>query len=174
MSDRIAVMSSGRVEQVGPPNEVYEEPATAYVADFLGVSNLMSAKGEGAVGVRSKIRLGDFSLEAGKGDVDASGEVKIVIRPERVVLEGQGGTGENRIPGMVERVVYVGSVMQVIVNLAPGGRIQAWVQNQGDGVPYEQGTPVTVHLPVDALRVLADTGAAAPQADEASAQAAVS
>jgi hypothetical protein len=68
----------------------------------------------------------------------------------------------------------VGSVMQVILNLAPGGRIQAWVQNQGEGIPYDQGTPVTVHFPVDALRVLADTGAVAPRADEASAQAAVS
>jgi spermidine/putrescine transport system ATP-binding protein len=174
MSDRIAVMSSGRVEQIGPPNEVYEEPATAYVADFLGVSNLMSARGEGAAGVRSKIRLGEFSLEAGKGEADATGDVKIVIRPERVELEEHGSTGQNRIPAMVERVVYVGSVMQVFLNLAPGGRIQAWVQNRGDGVPYDQGTPVTVHLPVDALRVLADTGAVAPQADEASAQAVVS
>jgi spermidine/putrescine transport system ATP-binding protein len=174
MSDRIAVMSSGRVEQIGPPNEVYEEPATAYVADFLGVSNLMSAKADGAVGSRCRIRLGEFSLEAGKGEADATGDVKIVIRPERVALEDHGSTGENRIPAMVERVVYVGSVMQVILNLAPGGRIQAWVQNQGEGIPYEQGTPVTVHFPVDALRVLADTGAVAPRADEASAQAAVS
>src|SRR3989442_777132 len=47
MSDRIAVMSQGRVEQVGPPKEIYEEPATAYVADFLGVSNLMDAAAEG-------------------------------------------------------------------------------------------------------------------------------
>jgi spermidine/putrescine transport system ATP-binding protein len=174
MSDRIAVMSSGRVEQVGPPNEVYEEPATAYVADFLGISNLMSARAEGAVGDRCKIRLGEFTLEAGKGEADATGDVKIVIRPERVALEEHGSTGVNRIPAMVERVVYVGSVMQVILNLAPGGRIQAWVQNQGEGIPYEQGTPVTVHFPVDALRVLADTGAVAPQADEASAQATVS
>ena len=48
MSDRIAVMSQGRVEQVGPPKEIYEAPATAYVADFLGVSNLMDAQAQGA------------------------------------------------------------------------------------------------------------------------------
>jgi hypothetical protein len=60
---------------------------------------------------------------------------------------------------MVERVVYVGSIMQVIVHLAPGQSLQAWVQNQGDGLPYGQGHPVSVHLPVDALRVLMDTGA---------------
>ena len=90
------------------------------------------------------------------------GDCKIVIRPERVQLEETGRTGENRVPGMVERVVYVGSIMQVIVHLAPGQTLQAWVQNQGEGLPYGQGHPVSVHLPVDALRVLVDTSMPAP------------
>jgi spermidine/putrescine transport system ATP-binding protein len=157
MSDRLAVMSDGRIEQVGTPNEVYEEPQTTYVADFLGVSNLMDARAEGPDGNgRCKVRLGDFQLLAGQGESDARGEAKIVIRPERVGLEQQGTSGENRVPGMVERVVYVGSILQVIVHLAPGRTLQAWIQNQGEGLPYEQGTPVTVHLPPDALRVLID------------------
>lgn len=83
---------------------------------------------------------------------------KIGIRPERVRLEDAGTTGENRVPGMVERVVYVGSIMQVIVHLAPGQTLQAWVQNQGEGSPpYQQGSAVTVHMPTDALRVLQDS-----------------
>src|SRR5439155_13375097 len=118
MSDRLAVMSNGRVEQVGTPSEVYEEPRTTYVADFLGVSNLMDALAEGPDGSgMCRVRLGEFSLLAGKGESDARGQARIVIRPERVQLEEQGATGENRIPGMVERVVYVGSTMQVIVHL---------------------------------------------------------
>ena len=163
MSDRLAVMSNGRVEQIGTPSDVYEEPTTAYVADFLGVSNLMDATCDGpdAVG-RGKVRLGEFELAAGHGDTDARGDVKIVIRPERVQLEETGTTGENLVPGMVERVVYVGSIMQVIVHLAPGQTLQAWVQNQGEGLPYGQGHPVSVHLPADALRVLADTSVPAP------------
>jgi spermidine/putrescine transport system ATP-binding protein len=157
MSDRLAVMSDGRIEQVGTPNEVYEEPLTTYVADFLGVSNLMDARAEGPDGNgRCKVRLGDFQLMAGQGESDARGEARIVIRPERVGLEAQGATGENRVPGMVERVVYVGSILQVIVHLAPGQTLQAWIQNQGEGLPYEQGTPVSVYLPVEALRVLID------------------
>ncbi len=160
MSDRIAVMSNGRVEQVGPPSEVYEEPNTVYVADFLGVSNLMEARADGASDEgRCRVRLGDFALAAAQGEADARGDVKVVIRPERVRLEDQGTTGENRVPGMVERVVYVGSIMQVIVHLAPGQTLQAWVQNQGEGFPFRQGTPVSVHLPAEALRVLVDTGA---------------
>jgi spermidine/putrescine transport system ATP-binding protein len=163
MSDRLAVMSNGRVEQIGSPSDVYEEPTTAYVADFLGVSNLMDATAGGAeAGGRGKVKLGEFELIAGHGDTDARGDVKIVIRPERVLLEETGATGENRIPGMVERVVYVGSIMQVIVHLAPGQTLQAWVQNQGEGLPYAQGHPVSVHLPVDALRILVDTSVPHP------------
>jgi spermidine/putrescine transport system ATP-binding protein len=162
MSDRLAVMSNGRVEQIGTPSEVYEEPSTAYVADFLGVSNLMDADVEGAdIDGRCRVQLGDFELVAARGDTDARGDVKVVIRPERIRLEESGTTGENRIPGMVERVVYVGSTMQVIVHLASGPTLQAWVQNQGDGVPYAQGHPITVHLPADALRVLVDSSGTA-------------
>jgi hypothetical protein len=58
---------------------------------------------------------------------------------------------------MVERVVYVGSTMQVIVHLADGHTLQAWVQNEGEGLPYQQGAAVSVHLPPDALRVLQDS-----------------
>ncbi|HEU4528561.1 MAG TPA: ABC transporter ATP-binding protein [Actinomycetota bacterium] len=158
MSDRLAVMSNGRVEQVGTPSEVYEEPATAYVADFLGVSNLMDAAAAGRTeDGRGKVRIGDFELVAAKGDTDATGSVKVTIRPERVRLEDHGATGENRVPGMIERVVYVGSTLQIIVHLPPGQTLQAWMPNEGSGVPFEQGTPITVHLPADALRMLMET-----------------
>jgi len=155
MSDRIAVMSEGRIEQVGTPREVYEEPATAYVADFLGVSNLMDGWGQGSAGDgRCRVKLGDFEVLAGQGEEDARGEVKLVIRPERVELEAQGASGENRVPAMVERSVYVGSILQLILRLAHGEAIQVWIQNRGGGEDYPQGTSLTAHLPVQALRVL--------------------
>jgi len=81
-----------------------------------------------------------------------------VIRPERVRVDRSDTRGENVVPGMVERVVYVGSTMQVYVHLAPGQSIQAWIPNQGDGLPFAQGDAVSVGLPADALRVLVDTG----------------
>ncbi len=83
-----------------------------------------------------------------------------MIRPERVHLETQDSTGQNRVPGMVERLVYLGNSVQVIVHLAVGTTIQALVQNVGTEIPWKQGTPVQAHLPADALRVLEDTGAA--------------
>jgi spermidine/putrescine transport system ATP-binding protein len=159
MSDRLAVMSNGRVEQVGTPADVYEEPGTTYVADFLGVSNLMDGRCEGADTTgRARLRLGDVEVLAGKGDVDLRGDVKATIRPERIRLEEQGATGENRVPGMVDRVVYVGSTLHVFVHLASGATLQAWVHNEGGAFPFGQGSAVTVHLPVDALRVLGDAG----------------
>jgi spermidine/putrescine transport system ATP-binding protein len=154
MSDRLAVMSNGHIEQIGPPQEVYEEPSTAYVADFLGVSNLMDAISYGAGADGCKVKLGEFDLVAGEGEPDAHGEVRLSIRPERVNLGEAGTSGENRIPGMVERIVYVGSTMQVIVNIAPGDKLQALVPNEGEILPFQQGTAVSVHLPREALRVL--------------------
>jgi hypothetical protein len=84
----------------------------------------------------------------------------MVIRPERVRLEAHGSTGENRVPGMVERVVYLGNAKAIIVGLAPGQRIQALVQNTGDEPAYRQGDPVMAYMPAEALRVLTDTGTA--------------
>jgi spermidine/putrescine transport system ATP-binding protein len=155
MSDRLAVMNGGHIEQVGAPQDVYEDPETLYVADFLGVSNLMQATIVSAGTSACHVALDGYELETRGTDRDATGEAKIVIRPERIELEEHGSpSGPNRIPGMVERVVYVGSAIQVIVRAATGEALQALVQNTGGGIPYEQGTPVQLHLPVDALRVL--------------------
>ena len=154
MSDRIAVMSAGHVEQVGPPKTVYEEPATAYVADFLGVSNLMNARAHGPSSGTCRVTMGDFEFAAAKGAIETSGDVKVTIRPERVRVDDHGTAGENRIPGMIERTVYLGSATQLIVNLAHGDTLQALVQNQGDALSFQQGSPVSVGLPADALRVL--------------------
>ena len=155
MSDRLAVMNGGHIEQVGAPQDVYEDPETLYVADFLGVSNLMQATVVSAGTGACRVALDGYELETRGTDRDVTGEAKIVIRPERIELEEHGSpSGPNRIPAMVERVVYVGSAIQVIVRGATGESLQALVQNTGGGIPYEQGTPVQLHLPVDALRVL--------------------
>ena len=155
MSDRIAVMSAGRIEQLGSPEEVYEQPNTAYVADFLGVSNLMEAVADGPDGDACRVKLGDFFLRAGQGLTDSRGDVKIVIRPERVLLEARDGApGANRVPGMVERVVYLGNLNHVIVALADGHKLQVMLQNSGSQAHFEQGEAVNAVFPEEALRVL--------------------
>ena len=81
-----------------------------------------------------------------------------MIRPERVRLEPHESSGENRIPGIVERVVYRGNADQVFIRLAGGDQVQALVQNAGADERHEAGDAVRLHLPAEALRVLADTG----------------
>jgi spermidine/putrescine transport system ATP-binding protein len=156
MSDRIAVMSGGRIEQVASPEEIYEEPGTVFVADFLGISNLMNATANGSGDTPCRLRLGDVELVAPRGALQARGETRIVIRPERVRVEPYtaDGSGENRIPGMIERVVYLGSADQLVIRLATGDTLQALQINDGMPRQYKQGMPVSVHLPAEALRVL--------------------
>jgi spermidine/putrescine transport system ATP-binding protein len=154
MSDRIAVMNAGRAEQVAAPQDVYEEPDTVFVAEFLGVSNVMDAIARGPDGDACKVSVGDFELCAERGSVHATGQTKLVIRPERVRLEPAGTTGPNRIPAMLERWVYLGSAVQLTARLVNGVALQALIQNTGDEIPFDQGSPMTVHLPSGSLRVL--------------------
>ncbi len=166
MSDRLAVMNAGRIEQLGPPKHVYEQPDTTFVAAFLGISNLISGVARAGVSGRCTVQIGEFELHASGGDLAARGETKLMIRPERVRMEPHGAGGENRIPGIVERVVYRGNADQVFIRLAGGDQIQALVQNAGDASRPETGDAVALHLPPDALRVLADTGAPPGDAGE--------
>ncbi|HKR69347.1 MAG TPA: ABC transporter ATP-binding protein [Streptosporangiaceae bacterium] len=169
MSDRLAVMRSGKIVQMGGPQEIYDAPTDTYVADFLGISNLMEVDViERGPGSQCKIKLGEFVLTADFGGENAPDHAHAVIRPERVRIEpfesdsgsarveSERPTGPNRVPGMVERLVYLGSSTQIMLRLAPGEQVQALIQNDGDDrLKLGQGTPVQVHLAPDALRVLA-------------------
>jgi spermidine/putrescine transport system ATP-binding protein len=150
MSDRVAVMNRGSIEQCGVPRELYEEPCSAFVADFLGVSNLVpiTPNGDG-------VRLGEFTLRCERDG--SPGAQLIMIRPENVRLEPHGSTGENRIPGMVEEVVYLGFHHELRVRLATGALLKVDVPNDDERAGFSSGDPVTVHLPARHLRVLAES-----------------
>ena len=150
MSDRLAVMNNGKVEQVGTPQDVYDAPETRFVAEFLGVSNVLDGVCDG----RGAITVGSFTLSAGAGATREAGELRAVIRPERVVVEPAGTPGPNRLPGMIERVVFVGSTSDVRVRLATGELVRSLVANGSTTVAHPQGTPVSVHLPTEGLRIL--------------------
>ena len=140
ISDRIAVMNAGRIEQVGPPRPSTRNRRRPSWPTSSGVSNLMAVTAHGESNRRCKVTLGEFELFASNGDVSTTGETRMVIRPERVHLEAHESTGENRIPGMVERVVYLGNANQIIIRLAHGETIQALVQNTGASWPTAKAT----------------------------------
>jgi len=125
MSDRIAVMDHGVVEQCGTPEEVYERPAKPFVAGFIGISNLMEGTVEDG-GVR--LANGAHCVAAVPEGVGDGTIVQLSIRPEKIVLDDVAD-GMVRIPGTVAERVYVGTATQVIVELAGGARIVALEQN---------------------------------------------
>jgi spermidine/putrescine transport system ATP-binding protein len=163
MSDRLAVMDAGKVVQCGTPREVYEAPRTEFVADFLGVANLLevTCEAQPAPG-RAAIRLGDRPLTATCTGPVSPGRGLVVIRPERVRIgapaggaAGPGPAGDgNAVTAVVDNRVYVGATTLVSARLPHGPAIQALVVNDSDRDELRPGATVTVTLPVDALRVL--------------------
>ncbi len=136
MADRIAVMNRGKIEQLGPPTELYERPATAFVAGFLGVSNLLA----GVVAGEDRVRLDDGTeIRVPLGG--RSGRVAVGVRPEKVRLVAGAG---NELPGTVTETAYVGVATQVIVT-TPAGVVSVFAQNTEAGaVPPAPGTHVTL------------------------------
>src|SRR5215813_4979062 len=170
MSDRLAVMNAGRIVQLGTPRTIYEEPADTYVADFLGVSNLMEVEVvERGPGPQCRVKLGELALAVDRGEVDSVGPAHALIRPERVRIEPyaqDGQAGPNRVPAMVERLVFLGASTQVMLRLAHGELVQAVVPNDGTEASLSQGTPVHVFLAPDVLRVLGGATRDVPIAEE--------
>jgi spermidine/putrescine transport system ATP-binding protein len=150
MSDRVAVMRGGQIEQCGTPRTLYEEPETAFVANFLGASNLIPGRVDGG----GKLALGDFTLRAASSFGSSGDEAIAMIRPERVKIEPHGTSGDNRMPGMVEEVVYLGFHQELRVRLASGALVRADLPNDGTAAEYAQGDAVAVWMPADCLRVL--------------------
>jgi spermidine/putrescine transport system ATP-binding protein len=125
MADAIAVMNRGRIEQLGPPEELYERPATAFVAGFLGVSNLLPGTVEGP----DAIRLDEGTVV--RANVNGhSGKVAAGVRPEKITI-GSGG-GANELPGTVSETAYIGVATQVVVRTA-AGVVQVFAQNLDSG-----------------------------------------
>src|SRR5215467_12367019 len=170
MSDRIAVINHGRIEQAASPKDLYEEPANAFVADFLGVSNLMDAAVSGPARAGARVSLSDsFAVDVLRGDVGLRGPVKIVIRPERISVGPADTQGPNRVPGLISNIVYLGSSLQLAIQLASGHAVTAMVPNTGEDAvaAWAPGMLVSCHLPPAALRILASDRAGPGQADPA-------
>jgi spermidine/putrescine transport system ATP-binding protein len=168
MSDQIAVMAEGRVEQIGPPQEIYSAPATTYVAGFLGAANIFDAdvleSDDGSslcAAMSTTIRC---TVSASSGDC-RSGPAAIVIRPERITVHSADSVptpGHNGIAGVVREVVYLGSSTQVHVNVGESTDLVVEVPNQAgpQSVTLAPGERVRCECSHDAVRVLTRSTAA--------------
>ena len=155
MSDRVAVISAGRVEQVGTPEEVYDHPRTRFVADFVGDTNLIEATVSARTDAGLRCRVGAGPELDVRGDEAASvgDPVTLGFRPENVRLgppRGDGGVGGR----LVERT-YLGDVSTFTVDLGGGCLISARCSNGGDQVPdFRPGSEVCVEFATDSIRIL--------------------
>jgi len=133
MSDRIAVMNKGVVEQVSDPESVYERPATTFVAGFIGVSNLMPGEVVSANGAGAELRLdaGPTVRTPESGGARGGERAHAVVRPEKLMLEatGAGGGGRPSVEGQVESSLYLGTATQMVLRLGDGTRMTVLVPN---------------------------------------------
>jgi spermidine/putrescine transport system ATP-binding protein len=134
MSDRIAVMRAGRIEQLGNPEQLYETPKTAFVAGFLGVSNLLDGQVAGVDGPLVTVRLGDGTLlRAPAEGATTSGPVRIGVRPEKLRVDAHADAGAtnglNALSGTVLDASYIGVSTQYLIQTAEGHRLTVYAQN---------------------------------------------
>jgi spermidine/putrescine transport system ATP-binding protein len=125
MSDRIAVMNGGHVEQIGTPREIYERPHTSFVADFIGSLNALDLRIDELVGVNAVMRLGEAErLVVPVGPGHRAGEsVRVAVRPERVQIEPVGSpllNGGSRLEGTIAEIVFLGMYTQFHVDTQAG------------------------------------------------------
>jgi len=118
ISDRIAVMKKGKVQQVGTPEELYMSPQSVFVANFIGESNFLEGYVSSIVDKQASIELrGGTRVYAANGDLKIGERVVLAIRPETFTIEKGAKQGENTVPGSVERVVFEGTNIRYEVRL---------------------------------------------------------
>ena len=165
MSDRLAVMNAGRVEQIGTPREIYHSPATVFVAAFIGSANLLPARVDavhGAVatvvldaGLRTRVPVGGWDARPGA-------RAWVMVRPERVRVHASGDDGV--LPVVVQAVTFQGPVVQCVLRAGDGTEL---VAHLGPGEPVPEpagggaGATVFAVWDADAVRLLppAEAGA---------------
>jgi len=148
MSDRIAVMNRGVILQVGDPVSLYENPASRFVADFIGESNFFQARIESVTENILRLRLGDELVSARLADqhVTPGQTALITVRPEKMMLAAPGQKILDGVSGTVQEVVYIGTDTRYIVRLLTGDSIIVRVQNAcaEDLSRYHRGENVKV------------------------------
>lgn len=165
MSDRIAIVNQGRIEQLGTPHEIYHRPATAFAADFIGQANLLPARLLGTEGPRARVELaGGLTLTLPASSWPAGADAALVsIRPEKVHVTrvaalpaaGRDGAEENVFPARIEEEVFKGATDHLVLATEAGTRLSAVVANESAlGEIFHAGDRVRCALHADDLVVL--------------------
>ena len=159
LSDRVVVMSEGRIEQIGTPSEIYNFPSTAFVASFVGTLNLVNAGVIDAGSGRLSIDGQEVRTSKAVTDAGSDGRVTLAVRPEGISL-GDGEPGSNRLRGSMEDVNFLGSIVRIRIRLSdgPDGQPPTIVALDTFNEPHlalpAVGESVTISFPPEASFVL--------------------
>jgi len=162
LSDRIAVLSHGHIEQIGTPSEIYEQPATTFVAEFIGSSNLFPAHiVERAPGGTMVETASGLRLRCAADPDNGGAEVSVLLRPERIGVQAPGampvsgnGFEPNRIAARVVEVTYLGEDLQLGLETAGGLTLRAALKNTGTARGWAQAQQVEIVIDPADLRLL--------------------
>jgi len=160
MSDRIAVMSNGRVQQLGTPKEIYQAPKNRFVADFIGETNLLDItvdeinEGKALCNIGGGYKITCDAVES----VNVGSKVHISIRPERLSMSTSGDVDNGSLPCTVYENIYVGTDVLSIVDLHNGPRLSIRTQNSDKGAAdvFDAGIQAFVNMEAGAARLLVD------------------
>ncbi len=157
ISDRVVVMSEGRVEQIGTPSEIYNFPATEFVASFVGTLNLVAANVIDASAGRVSIDGQEVRTSKAIEAVSTGGKVTMAVRPEGIAL-GEGDEGANQLRGVLDDINFLGSIVRIRVRLGDGGPGATVMALDTFNEPHlsvpKVGAAVTLSFPPEACFVL--------------------
>jgi spermidine/putrescine transport system ATP-binding protein len=162
MSDRIAVMSHGKVLQTGTPVEIYERPNCKFVADFIGTSNFLYGKVKFIDQDKASVYIEELESEVMglvAGQISVGELVAVSVRPEKIRLSEKSAFNQNCFEGVVSRTTYIGSDTHVYVNIK-GNQVKVWEQNKISSLDpkayYSVGQKVWLTLFPENTLIMAD------------------
>ena len=152
MSDRIVVLNGGKVEQLGTPGEIYHRPASRFVADFIGESNVFEGQVIRSDGFGGDVKCGDLRIRTEDRSLLPDSSVELMLRPEQLTLVdlSEPAIGCQVIPATLQQSVFIGSDHQLVCRLSSGQVVTALVRGRCDGLQAGQSVqlayqPADVH-----------------------------
>jgi len=156
LSDSIAVMNKGRIEQYGTPQEIYAAPATRFVADFMGMTNFLQGRVTGRNGNELDISIGEATMRTPEFAGVSSGEdVTFAVRPEKVLLAPAETPSKAAIEGTIRQVTYHGDASRIVLSLKNGETVVALEKNDRRSGDRSVGSKVWAHWAPEDMRVFA-------------------
>jgi spermidine/putrescine transport system ATP-binding protein len=157
MSDRVAVIHDGRVEQIGTVNEIYYQPATRFVASFIGESNIVEADVVGTGPNLLHCRLeGGLELQVRSEKNPPHPKILLSLRPEKIRLHRENPGGVNAFPGVIEREIFKGAVDDLTITVQGGLQLGALLANDGQAESeFHEGEPVFARIQPEDIHLVA-------------------